>query len=343
VVDGFLNSGGTTTIALSRTRNLADTVPNVPELNAQITVEGDGADVYAFTEQGKGIYNILVLPLNNSAKYRLKILTADGKEYLSDYTEVKLPPKMDSVSWQKNANGVQVYANTHDPLNNTQYYKWDFEETWIYHSHFESELIWSNFEIRGRFPSEFVNLCWHDRLSTTIDIGTTSSLSQNIISLAPIVFVPLGDERIRSRYSINVKQYGLTKEGYDYWENLKKNTEQLGSLFDAQPTQVTGNIHCVSDPDEPVIGFIGASISDTQRIFIDNAQVQPWPYAQESDCQSYLIKTPDVITTFQDTVTKVPIDYYYVNGIKVGITGGTVSCSDCRVAGGTTTKPPFWQ
>jgi hypothetical protein len=40
-----------------------------------------------------------------------------------------------------------------------------------------------------------------------------------------------------------VYQYALTKDQYDYWTELKKNSEQLGTLFDAQPSQLNSNIH----------------------------------------------------------------------------------------------------
>jgi hypothetical protein len=42
------------------------------------------------------------------------------------------------------------------------------------------------------------------------------------------------------RYSINVRQYGLTKEAYNYWQIIQKSSQQSGSIFDPQPAQVIG-------------------------------------------------------------------------------------------------------
>ena len=39
---------------------------------------------------------------------------------------------------------------------------------------------------------------------------------------------------------------------------MQKNAESLGSIFDEQPTQITGNIHSVTNPSEQVIGYVSA-------------------------------------------------------------------------------------
>ncbi len=41
----------------------------------------------------------------------------------------------------------------------------------------------------------------------------------------------------------------IPADAYNFWTNLKRNTEQLGSLFDLQPFTELGNITCVNDPD----------------------------------------------------------------------------------------------
>src|SRR5688572_5103201 len=105
IVEGFLNSGGgTTTINLSRTVALYDTVVLRPELNAQLIVESKNGVLFQLNDDiGQGIYNATHLPLNAGDEYRLKIATADGKEYASDFVSVLNTPPIDSVSWKRNA------------------------------------------------------------------------------------------------------------------------------------------------------------------------------------------------------------------------------------------------
>src|SRR6478736_5126516 len=54
VVDGFINSspGGVTTILLSRTKKLADTVVNIPEQGATVVIQSAAGNRYALHETG---------------------------------------------------------------------------------------------------------------------------------------------------------------------------------------------------------------------------------------------------------------------------------------------------
>ncbi len=144
VVEGVINTGsGPTTIKLSRTVKLTDTLSDVPELNAQITVESDanpnGTPVLALADSGAGKYIGSAAGLSPVNNYRLRIVTSAGKTYLSDFVPVKNSPPIDSVSFEVRADGVYLFSNTHDAANKTRYYRWDYSETWInIHSAFQS-------------------------------------------------------------------------------------------------------------------------------------------------------------------------------------------------------------
>ena len=113
VVEGYINSGqGPTTIYLSRVADLTDTAL-IPELSAQVNIENDNGGIFTLTDNGNGEYTIPQLILDNNAKYRLSIRTINGKEYVSDYSPVNHTPVIDSITWQKENEGVQIYVNTH--------------------------------------------------------------------------------------------------------------------------------------------------------------------------------------------------------------------------------------
>jgi hypothetical protein len=119
-------------------------------------------------------------------------------------------------------------------------------------------------------------------------IASSAKLSSDVIFQAPVTTILSTNEKISVRYSILLRQYALTKEAYEFWENIRKNTEQLGSIFDAQPSQLQGNIHCISNPTEPVIGFVTITNIQRKRIFIDNSQLPlewypTYPYYCEAD------------------------------------------------------------
>src|SRR5690606_41864672 len=60
----------------------------------------------------------------------------------------------------------------------------------------------------------------------------------------------------------------LSELAYNFMVMMKKNSEQLGSVFDPQPSQLAGNMSCITDPEEMVIGFIEVAEEKAKRIFI---------------------------------------------------------------------------
>ncbi len=339
VVEGTIVAGeDATTIHLSRTITISDTSKSQPETNAIVTVESDDGNTYSLQDQNNGIYSAAALNISLNKKYRLHIFTIDGKEYASDFVPVKQTPAIDSVSWKYDVNkGVTIYANAHDETNNTQYYRWEFVETWKHHAFDSSVLIYENGALRNRTPQEQVYGCWNIIPSSEIFIASTTGLSSDVVFEKPLIQIPYGSTKISDIYSIIVYQYALTKEGYEFWNNLKKNTETIGSIFDPQPFTEFGNIHCITDANEPVIGFVSASSITQQRIFIRWEQIQ-WPLPSLG-CLDQLI-LPDKISETFSNGTYFPV----VAGSNPpgSVFADLPECVDCRLnGGGTTVKPPY--
>lgn len=337
VVDGFLNFGPDSTIInLSRSRSLADTLPNIPELGAQLTVEGQGSGIFPLNEIGNGEYGTDQMNLSTSQSYRLRIITTNGQQYVSDYVPVKPTPPIDSVTWIHLPDGVHIYASTHDPTNNTRYYRWQYTETWEYHSKYVSYLEYVNQQVVPRDPTKLISVCWNTVKSTNIFSASSANLGQDVIYETPLLLIPQAADKISVEYSISVKQFALTKEAFEYWQNLKKSTEQVGGLFDAQPSQITGNIHSTTNPNEPVLGYISASSADSKRIFISNLDVEPW--FKLSGCVSRSV-SPDSTDYYFGGLGYIPIDVLFP---PPGWSASLGDCVDCTLKGGTTVKPSFW-
>ena len=374
VVEGVINNGNDSTfIKLSRTVNLSSKVTTNPELHATVTVESDQNAPYPLTEAGKGIYSSEGLHLDNTHKYRLSIKTADNKQYLSDYVPVLDSPPIDSISYDKNGTpsgpGLNIYANTHDPGNKVRYYRWEYQETWIIHANYDS-FYKSNGDtvVQRNLIDDDIYTCWQNDTSSTIVLGSSAKLSQNVIFKSPIVSIVSTAEKLGDEYSIYVRQYALSAEAYAFFSNLKKNTEQLGSIFDAQPSEISGNIHAVTDPSEPVIGFVCVGSSSSQRIFIKKSQLfVPWVTDQfYSDCTltvDYVHKRPccyySMVIDNGDTINQVnnfinynksgngdPVIPLSAIGLPahppIGFTATTKECADCTLRG-TSKKPAFWK
>ena len=356
VVEGVINTGNDSTIfKLSRTVSLATQVDSTFEPEAQVTVENDQNTSYPIPEIGHGKYAAPALGLDATHKYRLRVKTIDGKEYVSDFTGSTYSPPIDSIGFTINDKGIQIYANAHNVNNNTRYYRWDYTETWQFHAKYQSFYIFNGTDIVVRTPEQQnIYYCFANNTSTSIVLGSTVALSQDVIYQAPITNIPSTSEKIELRYSILLRQYGLSKDAFNFYQNLKKNTEQLGSIFDAQPSTTNGNMHCVTDPSMPVIGYITATNIQVKRIFIDNSQLprlwQPtYPYdcpldsflfCRGKDCQNEVKDFLMIPNPREIPVT--PIHAPYPSPAILGYMSAGVLCVDCTLRG-KTEPPDFWR
>ena len=331
-------------ITLSRTARLTDSsLAYNPETGATVSVEDSAGGSFAFAETGGGRYRSNPLSLNPSDKYRLKITTSSGEDYVSDYVAVKQTPPIDSVTWQQN-NDVMIYLYTHDPSNDTKYYRWDFTETWQYEAPLQAELSQTNGVLFYVDATDQTFDCWRSLNSSAILVGTSIALNQDVINKAPITIVQQNTQKISIRYSILVRQYAIAPDAYQYFSVLKKNSENLGSIFDAQPTQLVGNIHSVKNPSEVVVGFFTASSVQQQRIFISKYQVSNWNFVDSNaECKQMTIDhaplpNPEFYVYDYPDTSYYP---YYFCGASC-LTIAKRECVDCRLKGGVNQKPSYW-
>ena len=342
VVDGMIKVGGDSTIIrLTRTRNLVDSNALIFENDAFVVLEGDRGGLYPFSRLGDGYYGTAPLQLNVAEKYSLKILTKDNKEYRSAFVPVKPTPQIDSVSWVRDTS-ITVRVSTHDPLGNSRFYRWEFEETWEYNSFYESIL---GFDYGTNLPyyldpKDYLNRCWSTEKSSNILLANTNNQVDDIVENLPVTTIVQGSDKASVRYSILVSQYALTKEAFEYWQLLRKNTNELGSVFGNQPAELISNIKCVGNPDEPVVGFVSISSVQQKRLFIRRGELSGWypDYSLQELCEPKIVG-PDSLSYYLQRNRNL-MQAYNITG------GGTAiadkRCVDCRIKGGKTKMPSFW-
>src|SRR5688500_2136409 len=275
VVDGVINTApnAVTTINLTRTRKLTDTINNFPEEGAQIRIESSSGAVFLLQPVSNGVYVSSVLNLDAGSSYRLHISTVDGNTYSSEFVPVTPNPAIDSLNWKQEREDVTVFLTTHNDQNNTRYYRWEYTETWEYHAVYETIYDFRNGQLIFRDTNNYIYKCYSSAPSSNILLHSTSSISQDLIRQQAILELNSKSSKLGVRYSVAVKQYGLTKPAYEYWQIIQKNTQQLGNIFDPQPSQLFGNIKNIKSEMEPVIGYITASPVTEKRLFIRRSEI----------------------------------------------------------------------
>ncbi|WP_373396898.1 DUF4249 family protein [Algoriphagus halophilus] len=79
------------------------------------------------------------------------------------------------------------------------------------------------------------------------------------------------------RYSILISQKALDKGASDFWEIMRKNTDDLGSIFSPLPSNIGGNIKNDQNPNAPVVGYLSLGTVKQRRLFIGFQDILPWP------------------------------------------------------------------
>ncbi|MBT2556413.1 DUF4249 domain-containing protein [Hymenobacter sp. ISL-91] len=375
VVDGFVNADGPTRILLSRTTALSSKDAPPAERKARLVVEDEaGAVAFSLSETAPGLYEAPGLRLSEGRQYRLRITTAKGEQYASAYEVAKFTPPIESINWRAQDTGVNFYLNTNDPKGQSQYYRWEYDETWEIRSPYQPTVEYSDRAIRPiRSPYPFPLVCWTSNQSTRIILSKTTALTEDRVKDFRIRLLPSNSALLNRRYSLLVRQQTLTANEYAYWELLAKNTEQIGSLFDPQPSQLTGNVRRLDGEQagELALGYVGVHSVTERRIFVSRTELPAdvVPLTGYEDCLP-----PDIFDPFEIEVSPapsspgpgasgptpratreearaklhtvfadqsyLPIDQLTGSDIPT-VTAKSRDCIDCRTRG-TAVKPLFW-
>lgn len=353
VVDGFMNStDGSAIVRLSRAVPLSDKDVFRPESNATVTILTADGRTFDLVQQDSGRYSLNGMIIDPALRYQLQIRTEDGQDYFSDFVDIRQSPPIDSVTWRPGIAGLDVLVNSHDDSGNSRYYRWDYTETWEYHAPVQAAYKVINGEVLFRDPEDYLYTCWKTVPSTRILIGSSVRLTEDVIRDFPLIFIPKFSDKISIKYSMLVRQRVMDKMEYQFWSDLQKTTESIGSLFDPQPYEITGNIHSAGDGGAPVLGFFSGGSVREERLFLnykdlpENLKERPYSFCVlDTVC---LFKGPSTPYSCITDIPNLPPNPLLVGGLYDGPTlyGYTLAntrCADCRVyGGGVLTKPAFW-
>ncbi|MDL2208447.1 DUF4249 domain-containing protein [Parabacteroides sp. OttesenSCG-928-O15] len=341
VVEGMLLENAPTVIKLSRTialdQNLYQpVVADVAILNTK------GESISVAPSDDLGTYTLDEdYTFEEGVQYALDIRIG-SERYQSEFITPVYTPDIDSLSYvfSEEDSEVKINVTTHDPANKQHYYRWAFEEDWELKVEYFADTRW---DPQLRALVEGMNLqtsnnryyCWQKNRSRSFILGNSERLSDAVIKNKTLHTIKGRGYRFSSLYSILVKQYGLPLDAYNYFRNLQKNIDETGSIFAPQPTEMPGNISCLTNPDVRVIGFFAASVEKKRRLYISAREVHGMTLRQDCD-----VPEEETFTSYADAYNKGYGLEAYMPPIE--ITYAKLRCVDCIYAGGTKERPDFW-
>ncbi len=345
VVEGYLDTEGLKSeLKLSRTAPLGAQSAFVPELRAKVTLKSVGGQVFPLTETGLGTY-VFERNIDEKQNYVLEIELSSGERYVSEQMQPIVTPEIIDAGFKRDEEGVEVYVSTQGNANADDFL-WTFQETWIYRPRIRSPYIYvpELRDVRERKEAEQNSLCFKSEPSPGILLETSSRFKDQVVFQKTITEIPVGNERIMERYSILVSQKGLASKDVPFWEILKKNTEDIGSIFSPLPSLIGGNIKSLDAAKSPVIGQVSLGVIRQKRVYINLAEVSPWNYLDPkfNDCVigEEAVLRPDYQTIFGNGAV-VPARPLMVGTTIIGYYPSSKRCTDCSLYA-SKLKPSFW-
>lgn len=352
VIQGRILSGEKSTFYLSMTSAFGSNGANAPIEDATITIIGQNGYETEIAEYDRmyNHYTINTINLPQNTLYAVKVVYKE-EVYQSDFQELQTSPEIDEITYKEKNDGISIHVSTHDKEDGRRAYMWTYEEDWEFHSDidmFKMGLILYNSNIyQGSIAYNPYYYCWGHNDSNNIHIYSTEKLKENRVQEYKLFDIPIDDIRISYIYSILVKQWSLSDEAYNYFRIQKLYTEESSGLFTPMPTEIQGNMKCISNPEIKVRGYVLAATVTSKRIFIYEKDL-----TITSEYENCHISLP-VTNSYNDTWRKWWLEY-----VDAGIAIVTLpptgvlneestlyhkECFDCRLVKGSTKKrPDFW-
>jgi hypothetical protein len=368
VIDGLITDQNSSyTVILSHTLKEQNGTPSMVS-DAKLYITDDAGGINYLTDVGNGRYKTDSTKFRGivGRKYVLHVETADGGKYESNECLMSEVPEIDSIYFEKDkevANngteenlGIRIYLDTYGGDIN-KYYRWEFTETWKFKlpTIKKSTYIDEKTIIMNTDTKEY---CWKTSKSDKILIHSASSGETGNIKKEPICFIASGkSDRLRLQYSILIKQFSVSENEYDFWNNLENINDKTGDIFAYQPYPVGSNMHNINNPQEQILGYFQVSAVSEKRMFItcneiNNLSLPLFIY----NCERIEASPKD--PPWNKFVPPLTFDEIYQMFTTSGYSfiepkyfQGTLQldelvfarpvCSDCELTG-TGTKPDFW-
>ncbi len=235
-----------------------------------------------FIEMSNGTY-LLDYKLDKSLSYQLQI-ELDGKTYESRMQAVPETPKLDSVYAEFTTDikisgaandkediikekGVRAYANINND-GQVSHYRFYARKVLLYVNHYDT-LIIDNMETRpiyswkSLYPTGSFNIAGPPEYSTEKDIS-----KHPLEFFTSDYFRIIPDTVLFSGWIYIVHQYGLNEDTHEYYKDLNNQLDAQGRIFDPVYIQANGNIKCLTDPDEVVLGNFEISSYAESRYYL---------------------------------------------------------------------------
>ena len=353
VIQGRILAGEESVIYVSYTSQFNQETITPVVRDAEVFIVGNNGyrSSIAAYEPNNNCYVINTKSISEDEQYAVEV-TLDGDTYQSEFLTIIDTPEIDKITYTEQEDGISIHVTTLAEEKDSRHYMWSYEEDWEFHSEIDITRTPECVPIYNEriYPLENPKVnpyyyCWMHTVSRNVHLYSTSELNENSVKDVELINIPIDDIRISYIYSALVKQWSLSDGAYNYYKALKKYTEESGGLFAPMPTEIKGNISCVSKPEKKARGYVLASNVKVKRIFVYSSEFKDITPLYEN-CYMEL---PGQTLNWEFSWRHRIDDFGYVALSKTGKLEDedtrlySRECVNCRETKGATKKrPDFW-
>jgi len=270
VIDGSITLGkGPYTVSLRQTADF-ERDSTIEVVNATITLMDDQGNNENFLHIGKGIYELQGQNIQGREGHAYHIeISWNGELYQSQPETMPTAVEVMQINTQLGIEAtlteadvvvendvIEISVDTELPPDiKGPYIRWEIEETYNL-VEFPQPPFFAFKVCYFTFPLNTQDVILLDGSHVPVGVWENQFLASREI-----------DWTFGGRHYFTVYQVAMTEEAFAYWQDVQRVIEQVGSIFDAPPAAVRGNVSNIDDPSEIVLGYFGAMAVDTARIF----------------------------------------------------------------------------
>jgi hypothetical protein len=345
VVSGKVtNKEGYQTVSLSKSMAL-DEVDYQALSNCEVSIWDEDGNTFELLEYLAGEYRVWMNSedLKIGTAYHIQIFTPEGDELVSEpdimhqVAPANIPEyKLDSIygAYNNFIRGLQFNVDIEGNETDSKYYLFEMDATYEHHAKYDREWYYDGRVHHIYPPDSSLYFCWTTERVPEIFTLSTNNLSENKFKNFDLHFVSYRQDHLTYGYSLLLRQLGLSREAFLYWENVRLNNNQNASLYSKQPVDTQGNIKNITDPDKEVLGFYSASAISEVRLFIEAQPTRPYSICEpvpldriglrgisRNDYPAFLLNDPN--------------GAYFMTFLAD-------PCVNCASLHGSAIKPDFW-
>lgn len=246
----------------------------LPVTTATVRLFVDNGESYLYTEDvlRPGIY---LLPTANGipgSTYYIQVTLPGGKVYESAMEKMPASAGEVTASYEiveenftdlegiiKPENFLKLYASATFPVSQeVNFFKWRIEEAFLLSP--------------TDFPDPFGSIPPPCFVVQNADPQRITLLNRENLETTSAEAILVGsriiDWTFLEKHAFTTYQSAMTQDAFEYWRKVNILSNQVGSIFDTPPAEITGNIRNVNNPDEKVLGYFQASNEVISRFFI---------------------------------------------------------------------------